>query len=83
MSLNIKSPEAHKLALEIAHETGESLTATVIEALREKRDRLRRCRRRDKLVADLIAMGKRGAKLAPGPYADHADLLYDENGLPK
>ena len=30
MSLNIKDPEAHKLARELAHETGESMTSAVI-----------------------------------------------------
>jgi antitoxin VapB len=41
MALNIKDPEAEKLAAEVALITGDSKTGAVREALREKRDRLR------------------------------------------
>ena len=44
MSLNIKDPEAHRLAQEIARATGETMTRVVTEALR---DRLARSRRRE------------------------------------
>jgi hypothetical protein len=30
-----------------------------------------------------MAIGKRGAEIFKGPYVDHAELLYDEKGLPK
>ena len=40
-SLNIKDPEARRLAKEIAETTGETMTHAVIEALRERRARLR------------------------------------------
>jgi antitoxin VapB len=85
MSLNIKNAETHKLAKQLSRETGESLTTAVTTALRERLERIRSRRRRksDALYADLIALGKRGAALAPGPHLDHAELLYDENGLPK
>ena len=36
MSLNVKDPEAHRLAQAIARETGESLTKVVIESLRDR-----------------------------------------------
>jgi antitoxin VapB len=83
MSLNIKDPEAHKLAQELAHETGESMTSAVIQAIRERLEVVRRRRKRDSTRAALMAIAKRGASLHKGPYADHADLLYDEKGLPK
>ena len=35
-SLNVKNPEAHRLAAAIARETGETLTRVVTEALRER-----------------------------------------------
>jgi antitoxin VapB len=82
-SLNIKNPEAHKLAQLLAKETGETITTAVTEAIRERLEAFRRRRKSDALVADLTAMAKRGAELFPGPFEDHADLLYDENGLPK
>ena len=83
MSLNIKDPEAHKLAKQLARETGESMTAAVTQAIRERLQAVRRRRKRDSLSASLTAIAKRGAALYKGPYIDHADLLYDENGLPK
>ena len=36
MTLNIKDPEADRLARELAGRTGETLTQTVIIALRER-----------------------------------------------
>ena len=82
MSLNIKDPEAHRLAKLIANETGATITETVIEALRERLDRLRR-NGDASLAADLNAIAERAAKHVRRPYADHGDLLYDEQGLPK
>jgi antitoxin VapB len=83
MSLNIKDPEAHKLAQELARETGESMTSAVIGAIRERLEAVRRRRKRAAIRAALSAIGKRGESLYKGPYIDHADLLYDEKGLPK
>jgi antitoxin VapB len=40
MALNIKDPEAERLATEVAGMTGESKTAAVRTALRERKDRL-------------------------------------------
>ncbi len=83
MSLNIKDPEAHKLAQLLADETGETLTAAVTQALRERLDRIRQRRKRDQLFAELMAISKRSAAILQGPPIDHAELLYDEHGLPK
>jgi antitoxin VapB len=83
MSLNIKDPEAHKLAQLLARETGESMTTAVTEALRERLERVRRRRKRDALLAQIHTISARSAALLKGRRADHADLLYDEKGLPK
>ena len=40
MAMNIKDPEAERLAAEVASLTGESKTAAVRNALRERRERL-------------------------------------------
>lgn len=40
MAMNIKDPEAERLAAEVAELTGETKTAAVRNALRERRDRL-------------------------------------------
>jgi antitoxin VapB len=42
MGLNIKNPETHRLAQELAKRTGESMTAAVTTAVRERLDRVRR-----------------------------------------
>ena len=41
MSMNIKNKETHQLTEELAKLTGESLTAAVTEAVRERLDRVR------------------------------------------
>ncbi len=81
-SLNIKAPEAHRLARAIAHQTGETLTTAVTEALRERYERLRRRGGRAS-VEELLAIADRIASRVKRPYADHADLLYDEYGVPR
>jgi antitoxin VapB len=82
MTLNIKDPEVHQLALGISQLTGESLTGIVREALRERYDRLKNSQRKAS-AQDLLAIGKRAAASLKRPYLDHAALLYDEDGLPK
>jgi len=82
VSLNIKDPEAHRLAQAVAEATGETMTRAVTEALRERNERLRA--RRDKAsVQELLAIAQRASSRVKRPYLDHAELLYDERGLPK
>jgi len=81
-SLNVKDPEAHRLAKAIAEETGETLTRAVTEALRERHERLHE-RDAGSLAADIRAIADRAAAHIKRPYLDHADYLYDERGLPK
>jgi antitoxin VapB len=82
MSLNIKNDEAHALAAEIARATGESLTEAVTTALRE---RLARIEAPDALAQELLEIGRDCAARLKEPWrsADHADLLYDDKGLPR
>lgn len=84
MSFNIKNQEAHRLAKKLADLTGESMTAAVTGALREKLERVRRAKS-GSLADRLLAIGKTAAKHLREPFrsADHADLLYDERGLPR
>jgi antitoxin VapB len=84
MSLNIKNREAHRLAEELAKLTGESMTAAVTIAVRERLDRVRQ--EYNLSLADrLLAIGRDCAAHLKEPFrsADHADLLYDEHGLPR
>ena len=82
MGLNIKDPEAHRLAQAISRATGESMTRVVKEALRERYARIERRKGRAS-VEELLAIADRAAAHVKRPYVDHARLLYDENGLPK
>jgi antitoxin VapB len=82
MSLNIKDPEAHRLAQQIARATGETMTRIVTEALRERLSRLERRNTRAS-VEELLAIAKRAAAHVKHPHVDHAELLYDEHGLPR
>jgi len=82
MSLNIKDPEAHRLAMAISRATGESMTRVVTEALRERYARVER-RKGKASVEELLAIADRAASQLKRPYVGHAELLYDENGLPK
>ena len=61
MTLNIKDPEAHKLARRIAQQTGESMTRAVTEALRERLSRLNNSRKSKGTAEDLLAIGRRCA----------------------
>jgi antitoxin VapB len=81
-SLNVKDPEAHRLAQAIAEETGQTITGAVTEALRDRYARLRH-RQRKASVGELLAIADRAAAHVRRPYVDHAELLYDEHGLPK
>jgi antitoxin VapB len=82
MSLNIKDPEALRLARELARRTGETMTKAVIVALR---DRLRRetAKSQSGLVEALMEIAERGAKLPRLTDKSVDELLYDEHGLPR
>jgi antitoxin VapB len=83
MTMNIKNPEAHRLAQELAALTGESMATAVTESVRERLARIRR--QREPLAARLLAIGKDCAAhlKEPARSIDHADLLYGADGLPR
>ena len=84
MSLNIKNEEAHRLPQELAELTGESMTAAVTEAVRERLDRVRRERGAEERIKYLMALtdGLGALWTEPWKSTPHGDLLYDELGLP-
>ncbi|MEU7877549.1 type II toxin-antitoxin system VapB family antitoxin [Microbispora bryophytorum] len=85
MSLNIKNPEAERLAAEIGALTGESKTAAVISALRERHERLlaKLQQTEDAAMADdILALAAR-IRSGVGELELSSDFLYDpETGLP-
>jgi antitoxin VapB len=80
MALNIKDPSVHETVKQIAKITGESQTEAVAKAVNERLARLQR----DDLAARLLAIGhKTASRMSPETMSlDHAQLLYDERGLP-
>ncbi len=83
MSLNVKNPEAHELARELAELTGESMSSAVTIAVRERRDRVL-AERSGGLAEQILEIGRDCAGRLPEHVRriDHGELLYDENGLP-
>ncbi|MGP0102312.1 MAG: type II toxin-antitoxin system VapB family antitoxin [Solirubrobacteraceae bacterium] len=83
MSLNVKNPEAHKLARELAELTGESMSAAVTIAVRERRDRVL-ASRSGGLAERMLEIGRDCSGRLPKAVRaiDHGEMLYDENGLP-
>jgi antitoxin VapB len=84
-TLNIKSEEAYQLAKELAELEGKSMTAVVIDAVREKLEREREPKINEERVQYFLELGRRVREsadpewLATDPTAD----LYDESGLPR
>ena len=83
MALNIKSPEADKLARELARRRQQSITEAVIAALRAELDRESQRMRAPGMAKQLLAIGTRYAALPS--YDERSDdeiLGYDEHGVP-
>ncbi|MCC5863300.1 MAG: type II toxin-antitoxin system VapB family antitoxin [Gammaproteobacteria bacterium] len=84
MHMNIKNPETHRLARELAELTGESMTRAVTRALEERLERERRRRGRAGIGRQLLAIGRRAASRGlKDPRPADEILGYDEAGLPR
>lgn len=84
LALNIKNAATLLLAKELANRTGESMTAAITEAVRERLERVSAEQDID-LAERLVKIGKDCAAhlREPRRRADHGELLYDEKGLPR
>jgi len=85
MALNIKNEETCDLAKKLAGMTGESLTAAITDALREKVERLQQKKNKKAQAEELLMIGQRCANhiKESASSLDHGDILYDKHGLPK
>lgn len=84
MALNIKHPDADRLARALAAHTGESLTDAVLNALRERLAREESKRRAPSLRQELEAIRKRCSALPVLDARTPEEILgYDEHGLPR
>lgn len=82
--LNIKHPEADRLARLLAKQLDETITEVVIEALREKLLREQGKRAPTELKEALVAIGQRCAALPDNdPRTPDEILGYGPDGLPR
>lgn len=82
--LNIKHPEADRLARILASQLGETITEVVIEALREKLLREQGRRMPVEMKVNLLEIGHRCAELPDKDMRSPDEILgYDSKGLPK
>lgn len=83
MALNIRNPEAEQLAAELAQITGETKTAAVAKALRDRLARVRRDRDTMSLADRLVMIGRECAALPVLDDRSADEILgYGEDGLP-
>ncbi len=82
MALSLKDPETDRLAREVAHMTGETLTVAIRTALEERLHRERLRRGSVGLAEQLMAIGRECAAL-PDLDTRTADEIigYDETGM--
>jgi antitoxin VapB len=88
MQMNIKNPEACRMAQQLATATGKSLTTVVTEALAAELARMeaQKAEARARKIADIneILDSIRADLVKPLPTMEEIDAwLYDENGLPR
>lgn len=87
MALNIKNPETHQLARELADQTGESLTEAVTVAVRQRLARLTTGRGSAAMMAMAAAVAEIQDFVSTLPNGEtrSADetLGYDAHGLPE
>ena len=83
MGLNIKNEGTYRLVQELSQLTGESMTAAVTSAVKEKLDKERPSERSrfDRMME--IARDAASRIKEPWKSIDHGELLYDEKGLPR
>lgn len=83
MALNIKDPEADRLARELSRCTGETITAAVTTALRERLQR-ERARHPVRLRDKIMAISRRAAALPRRTDHSPEEIIgYDERGVPR
>ena len=80
--LNIKDPEAYRLARTLADQTGLTLTETVIQALRDRLQRNSAVQPGRDLVAEMKAIADRVSALPVLDNRSEDEILgYNEHGV--
>ena len=83
MALSFKDSEADHLARELAAKTGETLTETVVEALRQRLKR-EAAKAPVSLKDEIMAISRRSARLHRHTGRTPEEIIgYDEHGVPR
>jgi antitoxin VapB len=84
MPLSIRNSEVERLARSLSRLTGEGLTQTILQALRERHQRVAAAREGKRLLRDLTAIARRAAAIPERDHRSADEILgYDEHGLPR
>ena len=84
MALHIVNPEADELAREIARRTNESLSTVVVQALRERAQRLHEAEGRAARLEKMREIAARSASKCGKDRRSHEAIIdYDAQGLPR
>ena len=84
MAISITSPEADRLARQLAAATGETITVAITIAMRERLDLVERKRmNKTALLEEIRAISHHCASLPVLDSRSEDEILgYDENGIP-
>ena len=83
MQLNIKNEDARRMAIQLAHLTGESMTQAVTEAIRQRLEREKGKHGRSGVAKKLKGIGRRCASRPLIDSRTPDEILYDKDGLPR
>ena len=84
MAMSIRNSEVEKLARSLSRMTGENMTETILESLKERHQRIRAANTSQRLLDDLSVIAKRTAALPKLDDRSAEEILgYDERGLPR
>jgi antitoxin VapB len=84
MALNIRNPEAERLAADVARRTGETKAEAVTQTLRERLARLRPGRAKPRLADALNEIALHCSRLPELDTRTADEILdYDDRGLPR
>ncbi len=82
MPISIRNEKAERLAREVAHLTGETITLAISQALEERLSRIKGRKTTIDLTEEIMQISKRCASLPDiDPRTPDEILGYDQNGI--